>query len=80
MEAKVKTREEKKFIAQSLAILEAVVESGDRGLPSGHLYASIMSLMSFEEYNRVICFLLDNGFITQNNWLLKATVKATAGK
>ena len=52
-------------------IYAAIAESGDNGIPSGHLYAAVMNMMDLDQYNRIIDAMLDHQLITRTNHLLK---------
>jgi len=52
-------------------ILEAISDSGDRGLPSEHLYSMLAGLMDFETYTLLIDGLKRKGLITNKGHLLK---------
>lgn len=54
------------------AILEAITAAGDYGIPSGHLYANLMGIMSIDTYNYFINYLVRAGKITDKGHLLKA--------
>lgn len=56
----------------AFAIFDAIKESGDAGIPSGHLYAALMGKMSLDQYNMFIGALVANKKITNSNHLLKA--------
>lgn len=58
-----------RFVA--LAILEAVTAAGDRGIPSGHLYAMLMNRMNLDSYNKFVDALVRHGKITNHGHLLK---------
>lgn len=45
------------------AIAAAIYEAGE--IPSGHIYAYLMSQMSLDEYNRAISILLKTGLVKQ---------------
>jgi len=40
-------------------------------IPSGHLYAQVMNVISLTEYNEVIAILKESGKVTERNYLLK---------
>lgn len=54
------------------AILEAITAAGEYGIPSGHLYAALMSKMNLDTYNKFIDALTRTGKITNQGFLLKA--------
>lgn len=58
-----------RFVAA--AILEAITAAGDRGIPSGHLYAMLMDKMDLDSYNKFIEALAKHGKITNEGHLLK---------
>lgn len=58
-----------RFVA--LAILEAVTAAGDRGIPSGHLYAMLAGRMNLDSYNLFVDALVKHGKITNRGHLLK---------
>ena len=61
------------YIEISRAILETIIEAGEQGIPSGHLYAMCMGKMSLETYNHIIGTLTQGNLITSSGHLLKAT-------
>ena len=56
-------------------VISCVAEAGELGIPSGHLYAALMSEVSHDEYNTVIQILLKAKMITQDNYLLRPTTE-----
>ena len=50
------------------AVADAIRELGE--VPSGHLYAHLMSKVSLEQYEQVIGILKQAGLITESNHLL----------
>ena len=54
------------------AINDAIKEAGDFGIPSGHLYATLMEFMSLESYQMIIDGLVRNRMITNKGHLLKS--------
>jgi hypothetical protein len=50
------------------AVADTIRELGD--VPSGHLYAHLMSKLSREQYEQVIGVLKQAGLITESNHLL----------
>ena len=50
------------------AVADAIRELGE--VPSGHLYAHLMSKLSLEQYEQVIATLKQAGLITESNHLL----------
>lgn len=54
-------------------IYDAIKEAGNSGIPSGHLYAHVMSYMSLDTYQHLIDILkYDLKKVTEENYLLKA--------
>ena len=51
-----------------IAVADAIRELGE--VPSGHLYAHLMSKLSLEQYEQVIATLKQAGLITESNHLL----------
>ena len=51
------------------AVADAIRELGE--VPSGHLYAHLISKLSLEQYEQVIATLKQAGLITESNHLLK---------
>ena len=45
------------------------------GVPNGHLYAQLMGVIEFDDWNLLICNLVTARHITQQNYLLKITDK-----
>jgi hypothetical protein len=55
-------------------LFAAIIEATRQGIPSGHLYAHLMTQgVTLENYNRMIAPLVDMGYITNDNHYLKAT-------
>lgn len=50
------------------AIAGAIKELGS--VPSGHLYARVMGILSIDQYNTVIGILKKQGLITESHYLL----------
>ena len=50
------------------AVADAIRELGE--VPSGHLYAHLISKLSLEQYEQVIGVLKQAGLITESNHLL----------
>jgi hypothetical protein len=50
------------------AVADTIRELGE--VPSGHLYAHLMSKLSLEQYEQVISVLKQAGLITESNHLL----------
>ena len=50
------------------AVADVIRELGE--VPSGHLYAHLMSKLSLEQYEQVIATLKQAGLITESNHLL----------
>jgi hypothetical protein len=42
-------------------IIEAIESSGARGTPSGHLYAALMGLLSFDQYQAIMRTVVATG-------------------
>lgn len=53
-------------------IKEATEKSSLRGIPSGHLYASLMGKMDIDAYNSLIDLLKAQDLIVEENYLLRA--------
>lgn len=55
-------------------VLECIKEAGDKGIPSGHLYAMLMSHINIqlETYQLIIETLKQSKQITEQHYLLKA--------
>jgi hypothetical protein len=59
------------------SIADAIQEAGDRGIPSGHLYAMLMHKVSLQTYEYAIGILKDAGAVTEQFHLLRWTGKHT---
>lgn len=66
------TKKEGALLLLADALLGAVKEAGDQGIPSGHLYAMLCGKMSLELYQSIIDVLTEAGRITNKGHLLKA--------
>jgi len=58
-------------------IADTIQEAGDRGIPSGHLYAMMMHKISLETYHYAIGILKDSGAVSEAFDLLRWTGKRT---
>jgi hypothetical protein len=66
------TKSQKETLRKVVAIIrDAVQEAGERGIPSGHLYAMVMGSMSLNVYQSIIAGMVDVGLITNKGHLLK---------
>lgn len=54
------------------AIRDSIREAGEKGIPSGHLYAMLIGKMSLDTYQSIIDMLKKAGSITQSGHVLKA--------
>ena len=52
------------------AIDDAIKEAGEDGIPSGHLYAMMMDLMSLDTYDSIIDLLKKAGKVKEEDYLL----------
>lgn len=57
------------------AIYEAIQGAGDKGIPSGHIYAVLQGKVDLDTYSLIIRCLERAGKITNENHLLKAVTK-----
>lgn len=55
------------------AVTEVIAAKGDEGLPSGHLYAMLLSEMNLDTYNSMIALLCSTGKVTLNSHVLRVT-------
>lgn len=62
----------KKKLDAAIAIMKAVADAIKElgSVPSGHLYARLMSCMTLEEYNKIISMLKEAGVVKEENFLL----------
>ncbi len=65
-------RQRTMLVALCDAILEAIEAMGERGVPSGHLYAHLMGKMSLGTYESIISALVKAGKVRQANHVLYA--------
>ena len=56
-------------------VLETVLAMGDDGVPAGHLYAAILEYIDLDTFMGIVGALVDQGLITNDHHLLKATAK-----
>jgi len=54
-----------------MALAETIKATGDDGIPSGHLYAASMGVMSLESYEMIISTLVRAGIVTRSNHVLR---------
>lgn len=59
----------------SALILGTLADAGERGAPSGHIYAAIMQHVSLSDYQIAVGALQQGGCLTSEFHLLKATGK-----
>lgn len=52
-------------------VYSCILEAGDEGIPSGHLYAVLMGDLSLGEFQAAVGILKKHGFITDEHHLLK---------
>jgi hypothetical protein len=57
-----------KTIQIAVVVVEAIRELGS--VPNGHLYAHVMGMLSFDEYQRIIAILKESGLVKEENHLL----------
>lgn len=57
----------------SLVMAEAIRDAGPRGIPSGHLYAAVMSVASLDAYNAILRVLQNKGWVRNSGHLLTWT-------
>ena len=62
------TAEVKAALGILTAVADAIRELGE--VPSGHLYAHLVSKLSLEQYEQIIATLKQAGLITESNHLL----------
>lgn len=58
-------------------VADAIQEAGNRGIPSGHLYAMMMHKIDIHTYTYAIGILKDAGAVTEQFCLLRWTGKCT---
>ena len=67
------TQTQKQAILAVLDILmEAISTAGERGIPSGHLYAILMGKMTLSQYQSLIGILVKSGKVKDSGHLLTA--------
>lgn len=65
------TTKQKETLKEVILIIDdAIKEAGEFGIPSGHLYAMVMGVMSLNLYQQIIAGMVDAGAITNKNNLL----------
>jgi len=64
------TKREVALIATMNAIEEAIKESGPEGIPSGHLYNTLMGHINLDQYNQIIGLLKKIGRVKESFNLL----------
>lgn len=64
------TKEQASAAIMVYAIAEAIREAGPRGIPSGHLYAMLMSRLSLREHEVIIELLIRSELVKEENHLL----------
>ena len=58
----------KAFVAATFAVAEAVREL--KSVPSGHLYAQLMSHLDLPAYEKIVGVLKEAGVVREENYLL----------
>jgi hypothetical protein len=53
-------------------VYDTIKESGDNGIPSGHLYSALTGHMDLETYQRIIDILKRTGKVSESGYLLTA--------
>ena len=66
------TKEKQMALKLAATVYEAIVEAGEAGIPSGHLYAILMGVVDLNTYNILIGTLTKHGFIKNQGHLLTA--------
>ncbi len=56
-------------------IIETVSDMGDRGCPSGHLYAAMMGHVTIDEYQGLMTVAKTVGLVTESSHVLRITDK-----
>ena len=65
------TKQEIEAAIEICAILgQAIKKAGPEGVPSGHLYAQVMSALSLNTYNTAIASLKRSGLISESHFVL----------
>jgi hypothetical protein len=67
-------------VAVLTLMFEAIRLAGETGIPSGHLYAALMSKMDLDTYDSAIRTLKELKMITEVNYLLKAVPPSALDK
>jgi len=67
----------KKSTTVMLGILTTLGEM-KHGAPAGHLYAALMSQVSYQEFIEVLINLVDNDLVTNRNHYVELTAKGLA--
>ena len=68
-----KQEQVKAFVQIVKVVADTIKELGE--VPSGHLYAQVMGLMSLDSYQNIINTLVRSGIVTEKGNLLKWVVK-----
>ena len=63
----------KAAVAVAATFYDLIKSTGERGIPSGHLYAMVQHKMDMEQYTAIINLLKRLNLITETNYLLRAT-------
>ncbi len=67
------TSQLKAALQVSLIICDAVRDAGPMGIPSGHLYAALMSKVGLDAYNSILAVVVRKGWIRNSGHLLTWT-------
>jgi hypothetical protein len=66
-------RQQRAAVEFYIAVVEAIKDAGKDGIPSGHLYATLSSFLTLEQYETVLHNLKVMGLVVENNNVLTAS-------
>jgi len=62
-------------LAEIVDVIQEAIDASPHGIPSGHLYAMLMSHMTIDTYTQIIGAMVKAGRITNHGHLLETTKK-----
>ena len=54
----------------TMAIHDTIKAAGSNGVPSGHVYAVVMAVLTLDQYQRVISLLKQSGVVRESGHVL----------
>ncbi len=65
------TEAQAKAVIELVAVMvETIRDAGSQGVPSGILYAAVMSMMTLEQYQQIIALMKQSGKVRESGHIL----------